>query len=367
MRNLSILMIGGLVPWHPDAGGGQIVAYKLSEALGKKGLNITYVAICPEHQRKKVKWCNIKYLNNSKFFPQLLKSFREEVKNYDLIHIHAGNETTGFYLGYALRQIISRGKLIIGIYAPKVHKFPRSFSEAFLKISSRFADAIFCLSEFSENNISEAYRISPLRIKVMYAGVDESFFNIEIENKTIKNNFNLLFCGRLNGREQKGVDILLNALPLILKKHNVILNIIGSGVRLQEYRALARRLGIDKQVRLLGFIEYEKLPKYYKEADLYVLPSRRESFGMTFAEAMASGLSVVSTNVTAIPEVVEDGETGILVQPNNPQKFAEAVNYLLDNPERMKLMGLKGRERVKKYFTWEKVAERVIEFYKEIL
>ncbi len=82
---------------------------------------------------------------------------------------------------------------------------------------------------------------------------------------------------------------------------------------------------------------------------------------------MAAGLPVVSTRVGAIPEVVKDGEAGILVQPDDPKKFAKAVNTLLNNPEKMKTMGLKGRERVRKYFTWDKVAERVIKFYKELL
>jgi len=201
---------------------------------------------------------------------------------------------------------------------------------------------------------------------VTYAGVDEIFTS---KMKVVDgSNFNLLFCGRLNGpREQKGVDVLLKAMPTILKEHDVMLNIIGTGPRANKYKELAERLGINKHVKFLGFVEHKVLPEYYANADLFVFPSRRESFGLVLAEAMAMGLPAVSTQVGAIPEVIKNRETGILAPPDDPKNFAEAVNSLLDDPKKMKIMGLKGRERAKKYFTWQKVVKRVEDEYKNIL
>jgi glycosyltransferase involved in cell wall biosynthesis len=203
------------------------------------------------------------------------------------------------------------------------------------------------------------------RIKVMYAGVDERFFQ-QIDSVKSKNLKTLLFCGRLNGKQQKGVDILLKAMPLILKEHSVTLNIIGDGPRLEQYKMLAGRLGIEGSVRFRGFIPHEHMPEEYSNADLFVFPSRRESFGLVLVEAMAAGLPMVSTRVGAIPEVVEDGKTGLLVPPGDPEKFAQAVISLLNDSELMKKMGLAGKQKVREKFTWEKVAQNVVRFYQEL-
>jgi glycosyltransferase involved in cell wall biosynthesis len=230
------------------------------------------------------------------------------------------------------------------------------------------------LSEFSKKNISSAYGIDPIKIEVMYAGVDNTFFETKkssLEDTLLDGNdqskqekpIRLLFSGRLDQKQQKGVDILLRAMPLILKRYKVILDIIGDGVRLDHYKRLVQQLEIEKSVRFRGFLPHNVMPEEYSSADMFVFPSRRESFGLVLAEAMASGLPVVSTSAGAIPEVIENGITGILVPPEDSEKLASAVIHLLDDPERMRQMGVKGKERVEKYFTWDKVANKVVQFY----
>jgi starch synthase len=130
---------------------------------------------------------------------------------------------------------------------------------------------------------------------------------------------------------------------------------------------MVSRLKLESNVRFLGFKEYPALAEIYQQADLFVLPTRRESFGLVLAEAMAAGLPIVSTRVGAVPEVVRDGETGVLIPPDDPEACARAINSLLDDTVRMKEMGRKGRERAMQFFTWEKVAERVAQCYEEIL
>jgi glycosyltransferase involved in cell wall biosynthesis len=198
--------------------------------------------------------------------------------------------------------------------------------------------------------------------------VDEAFFTPGKRRSAGTEGLTLLFCGRLNGpHQQKGVDILLRAMQLILKQHRVTLEIVGTGPRERQYKKMTGQLGIENHVKFLGFIPGDGLPRIYANADLFVLPTRRESFGLTLAEAMAAGLPVVSTSITAVPEVVSDGETGLLVPPNNPEKLAAAVNLLLGQPEKMRVMGQKGRVRAKELFTWEKVAGIVSGYYQAVL
>jgi glycosyltransferase involved in cell wall biosynthesis len=120
-------------------------------------------------------------------------------------------------------------------------------------------------------------------------------------------------------------------------------------------------------VKFLGFVEHHEMPRHYQQADLFVLPSRRESFGLVLAEAMACGLPVVATTAGAIPEVVEDGLTGVLVPPDDPEALANAVRSLLSNRPRMQAMGTAGAQRVRQRFTWDKVAQRVVEGYLKLL
>ena len=365
----KLLVISGYPPWHPKVGGGDIIAYKLSEALAKMGHSITYLTVADESLRKEVSWGDFKYISEGEDFSSLSLD-----RDFDIIHIH---NVIG--LGFRTYKKLRKNKMcVIGLYAPLAHKLPRSVGEIFYRYLCKDGDLVLSLSEFSKQNISSAYGIKTRKIEVMYAGVDDAFFDTnkssvkntsdkKEDHSPLKKPFHLLFSGRLNGKQQKGVDILLKAMPLILKEHDVILDIIGGGPRLEQYRAFAQQLGIEGSVRFRGFIPHDMMPAEYSAADLFVLSSRRESFGLVLAEAMASGLPVVSTTAGAIPEVVDNGETGILVPPENPDELAGVIIHLLDNPEKMILMGKKGKERVKQYFTWDKVAARVLNCYNEIL
>jgi glycosyltransferase involved in cell wall biosynthesis len=366
---VNILSIGGLVPWHPEAGGGQIIAYKTSEALARAGHHVQYLAVAPEGYERPVDWNEVEcaqrglgLLEALRLAPQLARSSQGD--EYEIVHVHLGNETVGYCLAYALaRRMGLKPRLVMSIYTPKVHAFPRSLGEVITAFSCHSADLIFCLSEFSKRDISRAYRIPPSRIAVTYAGVDSSFTeHSPTRARKSADRFSLLFCGRLNGpHEQKGLDVLLKSLPQVLSHHKVVLNIIGTGPRLPQYQALAEKLGVSRQVRFLGFVEHHQMPHHYRHADLFLLPSRRESFGLVLAEAMARGLPVVATSAGAIPEVVPNGVTGLLVPPDDSQALAGAIVSLLSDPQRMKAMGKAGAERVREHFTWDKVAERVIQ------
>ena len=372
---MKILSVAGLVPWHPEAGGGQIIAYKVGEALSRAGHNVDHRAVAPAEYQREVNWGRFNYVaEESGLLSSILSALRgvrsQRLDEYDVVHVHAANETVGHCLAHAVhRRRATKPVFVMSIYSPRVYAFPRSPTEVITAISCHGARLICSLSEFSRSDISRAYRIASSKISVTYAGVDSSFTEHSPTRPKEKDGpFSLLFCGRLNGpREQKGIDVLLKSLPLVVRHHDVLLNIIGTGPRLEQYRSLAEELNVSRYVNFLGFIEHEQMPQYYAQADLFVLPSRRESFGLVLAEAMACGLPVVATTAGAIPEVVEDGVTGILVPPDDPAALAQAITSLLSDPDKMKTMGARGKARVEKHFTWDRVAQRVIEGYRQVL
>lgn len=164
------------------------------------------------------------------------------------------------------------------------------------------------------------------------------------------------------------MQYLIDATALLAKTREVTLLIAGEG----EYRApleqRARDLGISDRVKFLGYISGDALAPYYAIADVVALASyANETFSIMSAEAMACARPVVGSRFGGIPEVIADGETGFLAEPENANDFAEKFSRLLDDPDLRERFGNCGRERVLKLFTWNAVTERVLDAYKMIL
>jgi len=133
-------------------------------------------------------------------------------------------------------------------------------------------------------------------------------------------------------------------------------------------RQVRRRVaehGLTDRVRLAGFVPDEDLPGLYALADLFVLPSREEGFGMTAVEAMAAGTPPVATRVGGLPDVIDDGDNGVLVEPGDVAGLAEAVSALLADPGRRTRMAERARQRAGEY-RWATVADRLLGVYADV-
>lgn len=202
-------------------------------------------------------------------------------------------------------------------------------------------------------------------IRVISNGMDVSKFSakeIETERNTDRP-LRLVSVARL--LERKGIQHLLEAIasPVPL---NVSLSIIGTGPYEDSLKTLTAELGLEDRVSFAGFIDSDSLPEHYRDADLFVLPSQTESFGLVFAEAMASGLPIIATRVGGIPELIRSGTEGILVNPASAGEIREALEYFTDNPEALDEMGLAGRRRIEDKYTWSTIASAYARIYEEV-
>ncbi len=154
----------------------------------------------------------------------------------------------------------------------------------------------------------------------------------------------------------KGVDVLIRGMEHLIDVPCVLL-IAGSGTDRPRLEALVAERSLQDRVRFLGFVEEETLPAYWALADLFLFHSYYETFGLVIAEAMAAGKAVVSVRNTAIPEVVEDGVTGLLVEPGNPQALAAAIRQLIRAPEKRQAMGKAGSAKAMRLYSWDAVAQ----------
>jgi glycosyltransferase involved in cell wall biosynthesis len=143
--------------------------------------------------------------------------------------------------------------------------------------------------------------------------------------------------------------------------------IVGGGSLENKLKTLADNLSIGSKTIFVGKVPHQDIPKYHNMLDVSVSVSNSESFGVAIIEASACGKPVVVSNVGGLPEVVEDGVTGIIVPPRNAEATANAIERLVLNKELRLQMGKAGRERVKRLYNWDDNVKQMINIYKEIL
>ncbi len=175
----------------------------------------------------------------------------------------------------------------------------------------------------------------------------------------------LLFAGRLN--PFKGPDLLLRAADMMREKAQVV--IVGGkktdDLEIQQLRQLAADLRIAKRVHFLGARPQQELPMLYSAADITVIPSYHESFGLAAVESLACGTPVVATRAGGLTTIIKNGETGYLV-PRSPGFFAERLDALLQQPELLEKMRQAARPSALQY-SWKRVAELVRETYENVI
>ncbi|UTB32993.1 MAG: glycosyltransferase family 4 protein [Methanobacterium sp. ERen5] len=177
----------------------------------------------------------------------------------------------------------------------------------------------------------------------------------------------ILFFGSLV--EYKGPDILLNAFKLVKNVFPTAkLIFAGRGHMDNQLKETAKQLKISEDVIFTGFVDDDEKPLYYKAADVFCLPSTNlaESFGIVNLEAMAAGIPIVSSNLGGIPDIVKNGENGLLSEPHDVKMLAENLIKLLENDSLRSEIGKTGLKLVNNY-TWDEVTTKTEKLYRELL
>lgn len=236
-------------------------------------------------------------------------------------------------------------------------------------ILDHVTDAIIYVSEAQLRNSGN--RIPSKKKYVIYNGFDTERFKVQDDRSITRKSLGLsdedIVIGVItNLNKYKGLIYLFQALKkLVLSYPSAKLLVIGEGPEELTLKNAIEDLGIESNVMFLAC--RKDVPELMRSLDIMVLPSLFESFGVVVIEAMYSGLPVVATNVGGIPEVVIDGETGILIPPIDSGAIAKALIYLIENPHIAKEMGKKGKEVVLSRFTGKIYAKKLEELYISLL
>jgi len=264
----------------------------------------------------------------------------------------------GVHFGYiatwlSYRMALSRERTGRGLRGALL----REANRRFVVEPYREAEVLFANSEFTRRELVEVLGCDPARIRVTHLGVRDFFHGVERPHATRVQR--VLFFGRLV--REKGIGDALDAAGRALRMgHDFSLRVLGAG-DVGHVRRLAERNGIGQRVEIPPHQGDARLRAELEQAQVALLPSHSESFGLAIAEAQAAGLPVVAYAAGSVPEVVEDGRTAWLAPLHDVEGLASRLAEALGNPEACYQRGIAGRERVARLFRWERTARRVVE------
>ncbi len=305
----------------------------------------------------------------------LIRFQEEQGRAYDLVHSHYW---LSGWVGQALKVRWNVPHVImfhtLGEAKNRAHLSEREpdYRIAGERLVAQGADRIICGSEGERRVLIDHYGVSPLRAVQVPCGVDAAHFRprsrvaarrrlgLSVDEPLV------LYVGRIE--PLKGIDILLRAVADM--EGRFCLLVVGGDRkdyrRKSELRRLAEEIGIKERVSFQDAVSHDRLPLYYNAADICVVPSYYESFGLVALEAMACGVPVVASRVGGLLETVRDGETGYLVPWRCPEPFAERLEMLLANEPLRRSLGRVARAAVER-FRWSEVAARVEDVYHELV
>jgi glycosyltransferase involved in cell wall biosynthesis len=346
--------------YSPDIGGVETDVKEISERLVLAGHKVEVITTDPSSRLKKqeiingVKVSRFKSYapgNSYYFAPQIYNYLKN--RNYDLIHAHSYHAFPALFAALSERKT----KFVFSPYYHRgghtpfrnlLHKPYKFFGKM---IFSR-ADAIICISEYEKGLVESDFNVYG-KVRKIPNGINLS----EFENFKLQKDKNdkkiILYVGRLE--EYKGVQYLINCLPELI---DFKLMIVGKGPYEDELRVLAEKMQVTDRIEWLKDISRQKLIECYSSADIFVMLSKKEAFGITVAEALISNTPCIVANGSALREFI-DGENCLGI--DYPIDGSELINKIKIQTSREKQIGKMNM----KFLSWENVLEQVLQVYEQ--
>ncbi|GAB4540295.1 MAG: glycosyltransferase family 1 protein [Pleurocapsa sp.] len=385
-----------------EAGGQNVYVRQVGEALARQGWQVDMFTRASDSQQPKI-------INHSdrcrtirlvagpeKFVPRqaifnyapdfvqaLLRFKAQENKEYSLIHT---NYWISGWVGLQLQQKLS---------VPVVHTYHslgavkyKSVSTIPMIASTRLsvekdcleqADCVVATSPQEKEHMRSLVSLKG-NIEIIPCGTDierfqalnkaeaRSRLGIDLDAKVV------FYVGRFDKR--KGIETLVRAVGQSAWKNDPRLNLViaggshpgrSDGIERERIEEIVAQLELSEKTYFPGRVGDPELPLYYAAADVCVVPSHYEPFGLVAIEAMASGTPVIASDVGGLQFTVVNEKTGLLVPPKDSQAFAEAIDRVLNNPQWRDSLGKNARRRVEKQFSWNGVASQLREFYLDLI
>ena len=282
----------------------------------------------------------------------------------DIVHAHYASGYGGLASLSVTGQL--RRRFIISVYGSDIFDFPH-ISVLHKIILNRILKSAHVILSTSETMADEIVKLFPNfeRPTVTPFGVDVNAFCPLSCGAPSSAVFRVGIVKKL---EQKyGLDVLLYAIKWFVENvtENISLSIVGEGSEKEKLVGLAVALGLEKRVKFIGGIPNSKVPSVLQSLDVFVVPSRYESFGVAAVEAMACGIPVIVSNVGGLPEVVQHQVSGMIFQNEDYVELGELLSEMFSSTELRARLAINARKRVKELYNWNLNLKQMINIYEQ--
>lgn len=383
-QKLKIAQIVCVLP--PYGGGIGMVAHAYADQLTEKGHEVT--VFIPKNSGQKA---------NHKEKPYLVKELQPFGKiglaavlpsliwhlwKFDIIHFHFPFYGSSHFATLVKKLRGEKTKLVLTYH---MDNEGTGFRKAFFNYYKNFvapfvlknADKIIVSSDdyIEHSDIQEYYYNHVDKFIEIPFGVPRKFKPMPKDTTLLEkhglnhNDFIALIVGGLDSAHFfKGINFLIKAIDQIENK-NIKALIVGSGNLKPMYEKKVKEMDLENRVKFAGYVKSDELVKYFNLADVFTLPSinKAEAFGIVLLEAMSCGKPLIASNLKGVRTVVDQGINGLLVEPKNSQDLASKIEYLFNNPEKIKEFGQRGLETVEKKYRWSIVADKLEKVYLDLI
>jgi glycosyltransferase involved in cell wall biosynthesis len=301
------------------------------------------------------------------YFPATLLMLRRFLTQHN-IQVVSLNYPAPWNLYFAALRPFSRWKLVVTFHGNDAHDLPTAawIDRSIIRLIVARADHVTAVSKSLVEAVQRCFPKEEFTSSVVHTGTPRPP-HLAVDRPGQQNHADyILTIGHLIHR--KGIDLVVKALELLTPHGvDVKLVVVGEGPERSRLEQLVEQLGLTRRVEFLGDQPHEVVFRLLHSSSFFVLASRAEGLPLVILEAMASRVAVVATNVDGVPEVVEDGVTGILVEPENVSALANALLRLCRDEPFRRALAQAGHERVCRDFTWDSIAAKYIRVFQGVL
>ena len=290
-----------------------------------------------------------------------LLSFLANVPFYDIVHIHTSEPPSALrkVMFMAVSKLLGK-KVIVHFHSFSVDTTIKSKYQWVYRYLFGKADCVLVLSKYWQDEICGTFGFGRDKVKVLYNPC-----TTEVSDKDYAKKKKILYAGTVNAR--KGYADMIKAFAKIASGHRDWSIVFAGNGEIEEGKALAAQLGIEKQTIFLGWVRGEDKDKAFKEASIFCLPSYAEGFPMGVLDAWAYGLPVITTPVGGIPDIAVDGKNCLLFNPGDTDKLAEQMEKMISSEKLRNEVAAESSELAKGLFSVEEVTKGLGEIYEQVM
>jgi len=294
---------------------------------------------------------------------------------FDVIHVH---DWLAAFSGISFKHYLKK-PMVLTVHSTEIGRAqglhsPDSFSINGIEWWATYeADRVIVCSQSMKNEICGHFNLPLDKVDVIPNAIDETKYQTSVDRGSVRQRYGvgygekLILCvGRLV--PQKGIEYFIRAIPHIAKRYpEAKFIIVGEGWSRDILESEARASGHGGKIQFTGFASDQEVINLMTSADVLVVPSVYEPFGIVALEGMATGVPVVASKVGGLSEVIEHDRTGLLVYPRSPESIAWGVDQVLSDPGHAKWLTDNAKEKLHKAYSWEAVAMKTVEVYRKVV